>query len=100
MKHRISEQGLKRQKLLCQRIIQIRLEQKRTRVDVAVGADLNPNYYGKIERGKTGSIGMRTLDKIRKSLGIKWKEFGSDYEFLSFLDGSDEDNEEEYYNQR
>lgn len=96
MKHRISEQGLKRQKLLCQRIMKIRLGQKRTRLDVAIEADLNPNYYGKIERGKTGSIGMRTLDKIRQSLGLKWGELDPGFEFLSFLDEPNKDSEEEY----
>jgi len=102
MKHRVRErdpEAIKEQKLICKRIMKIRLMQKRTRIDVAIGADMNPNYYGRVERGMTGVMGMRMLCKIRESLGVKWKDiFGSENAILVLLQGTDEDSEEKYYN--
>lgn len=104
MKHREAKRDLKmikEQRLFCKRIMGIRLQQKRTRLDVAIEADLNPNYYGRFERGKTGATNMYTLEKIRKALGIKWKDiFGPTNPILALLEGTDEDSGEEYYNER
>lgn len=90
---------IKEQMLFCKRIMRIRLQQKRSRIDVAIEANLNPNYYGRIERGKTGATNMCTLEKIRRALDVKWKDiFGPTNPILALLQGTDEDNEQKYYN--
>ena len=79
--------AIKWQKDICKKIMRLRLLQRRSRVDVAVGADLNPNYYGRIERGMTGSMGMITLIRIKNSLEVKWSDlFDHDDPVLAFLD--------------
>ncbi len=79
---------------LCKRIIELRLKQKRPRVDVAVGANLNPNYYGRIERGITGYMRMSTLIKIKQSLGVKWVDIlGPKDPMLAFLDEKEYEDE-------
>lgn len=81
---------------LCKKFMEIRLQQKRSRVDVAVGADLNPNYYGRIERGMTGGMHWNTFNGIRRSLGVKWVDiFGPDNSILYILEGTDKDDEYE-----
>ncbi len=45
-----------------------------SRFDVAIEGGLNPNYFSKLERGKTGSIQNKTFVKIKRGLGITWEE--------------------------
>ena len=72
----------KMQHRIISKIIAIRLRQNRTRLDVAVVADINPNYYGWIERLKTGNMSSVTLEKIKQSLGVSWEEIFSPADHL------------------
>ncbi len=85
--HRRNFKDIKLHNRLCRRIREIRMAQERSRLDVAIGADLNPNYYGRLESGKTGNMHMDTLCGIRHSLRVPWKEiFNTDLELAAFLE--------------
>lgn len=47
----------------------IRKQQRYTQKEVADMADLNPNYYAKVERGD-GIPSLKTLHKIAKALKV------------------------------
>lgn len=47
----------------------MRLERKMYQVDFAVAADINPNHYSKIERGKVG-IRLSTFKKLATGLNM------------------------------
>lgn len=51
----------------------LRVAQNMLQVDFAVAADLNPNHYSKIERGKV-NIRFNTLEKLAKALNISVRE--------------------------
>ncbi|MDO8460017.1 MAG: helix-turn-helix transcriptional regulator [Nanoarchaeota archaeon] len=85
---------IKEQVAFCKRIKAIRIKQKRTKIDVAVEAELNPNYYGRIERGLTGIIRFYTLDKIREALGVKWVDIlGPNNPIVTFLEETNDETE-------
>ena len=47
----------------------IRKEQRYTQREVAELADLNPNYYAKVERGN-GMPSLKTIHKLAKALKV------------------------------
>lgn len=70
----------------------IRLQRELTQVEVAVEGGINPNYYGKIERGKIKNITLDTLFRIKKAYHISWKELlAPDDPILPFLSSLEND---------
>ena len=77
MKKTIADEN--RRKKMVKKIKAIRLSKNLSRLDVAIEGGLNPNYYARLERGKTGSIQNKTYIGIKRGLGITWEElFGPD----------------------
>lgn len=75
MKHFVSKEDLEFRIRLVKRIKAMRLRQNLTQFDAAIACDINPNYYSRIERGKTGEMNMRTIYKIAIGLQSKIYEF-------------------------
>lgn len=75
MKHEITPETIRSRKLLAARIKEIRLRKGLSCLDAAVACDLNPNYYARIERGKTGSMRMDTVFKLRNGFNVKLTYF-------------------------
>lgn len=80
---------------MCRKFKEIRLRKKLKQVDVAVGADINPNYYGQIERGLTKNMHLSTFYGIRQALNAKWKEIlhPNNYGMILILPSDDETND-------
>jgi transcriptional regulator with XRE-family HTH domain len=60
----------KTSKQIAQRLKQIRLQKGLTQVTLAQRADINDNYYAKVERGEI-KPSVEILEKIIKALGVK-----------------------------
>ncbi len=86
MTRNYDEDDLDFRKLLTTRMKIIRAKQKRSLIDVAVAAEINPNYYARIERGKSGNMRITTIIKIRRGLEVSWAELlGEDHVLVYFL---------------
>lgn len=85
MRHPRDPKWMKKQLRWCQKFKKIRLRQKRTKAEIAAGSNLSSNYYGKIENGKTGTMGKMTFRRVRKGLGVKWEEFFKPNDPMYFL---------------
>lgn len=80
---------------MCRKFKEIRLRKKLKQVDVAVAADINPNYYGKIERCLTKNMHMGTFCGLKQALNVKWKEIlhPNNYGMILLLPSDDETND-------
>jgi transcriptional regulator with XRE-family HTH domain len=61
-------------KLIGARMRELRKDQDLTQEDIAEKADLNPNYYGRIERGEI-NVTIETLSKIAQALKVQISTF-------------------------
>lgn len=57
-------------KIIAQKLKQARLKNGHSQAQLAKNADMNSNYYAKIERGEI-KPSVNTLEKIIKALGVK-----------------------------
>ena len=55
---------------LAEKIKSKRLELSLRQQEVASRARVSPEYIGKIERGEITNVGIKTLEKILKALGL------------------------------
>lgn len=51
----------------------VRLKKNFTQIEVAEKAEINSNYYAKVERGEV-KVSMELVSKIAKVLGVKLEE--------------------------
>jgi transcriptional regulator with XRE-family HTH domain len=86
MRRKPDADDLEFRSLLTRRMKELRVQQKRSLIDAAVDADINPNYYARIERGKSGNPRISTILKIKRGLEVSWAEFlGEDHILVHFL---------------
>ena len=70
MKRPVSPETLQLMQHIAERMKALRLQKKWSRLEAAIEADINPNYYSRIERGKTGTMRINTLLKLSRGFGV------------------------------